>query len=80
MYLDFQDFHKESHVNLLISVAEDFSEYPLDDRLDTYFAVQNYLWEGQADFDRLVDKIHVGKTNPRELLKFTNNKKVNFTR
>lgn len=78
MDLDFQDFHKESHVNCLIDIAEDLSEYLLDGRLDAYFAVQDYLWAGQAEFDRLVDKVHVGEVNPRELMKFTNNQKVNF--
>lgn len=76
MNLNLCDFHEES---IVMGIAEDFSKY-LDAPIDVYFAIQNYLWGGQADYDRLIDKVHIGKTNTKEILKFRDDKNVNFTK
>lgn len=70
----------ESGFDFLRNVAEDFYKYPIDGDIDIVFAVCEYLYDGQSELDSLIDEIHLGKTNPKEILKFNCIQNINFTK
>jgi hypothetical protein len=65
--------------DFLISIAEEFYNFPAHNWIDQYCAVQKYLFQGQSELDCLVDRVHIGEEKSKEVLKFRS-KKVAFTR
>lgn len=76
----YYDYESEEPFDLLVSIAVDFCDYPIDGPIDIAFAINDYIWNGQAELDELIDEIHIGITDPKEVLKFNTIKGMNFTK